>query len=755
VQLQPPFPENHVVYFADGKRVVVEGTLIRPPEKTLRSVRLQVEVHEVIKEEIPIATTGRILVSLPDLEQPLEYGDRLRFTSRLRHPTNFNNPGGFDYRRYLATRKIWVTSSVQHPKKIIRVARRQGNAFWAGVEALRIRIRTFLDLHASPSSRPILKALVLGERGTVPDQVKEDFAASGAAHIMAISGFHLGIIAFFFFRGLMWMLKRSERITLSANIFKLSATLTIPAIILYTLLAGSRVPTVRATVMIIVYLVSIILDRPRDLYHTLALAALVITLVDPASLLDASYQLSFTAVLAILFLFPKLKDLLFKEQILPKKQKNRSGRFVSRCRDLLIVSLAAMIGTGPLIAFHFNRVSPMGLVANFFVIPLLGFLAVPAALISALLSLCSNQLATPFVQFAGWIVDLTVFIIHGLASVPGAAFHVATPTLLEISLFYGFVALIFHAYRSVFCRIALLVILSLGVLDAGIWLFRTHFNQTLRITLLDVGQGDCALVEFPGGKKALIDGGGFYDDRFDIGKNVIAPFLWRKKIQKIDFLVLTHPDPDHLNGLKFIARTFRVDELWDSGLENTSPSFREFMSIVREKDIHRISLFRGDEPRKISGVIVTPLHPWRKVLQTPGPSPPLKANNFSLVLKLSYGRQSFLFTGDIEADAEAEIAASGVDLKSRVIKVPHHGSLTSSTDRFLSQVQPQVAVVSVGKRGMFHLPNEKVLDRYQRRGTRILRTDQHGAIYLETDGQSLRISSFQNPPSETPFTSPP
>jgi len=745
IQLYPRLPNNHVSHFTDRGRVVLEGVLSRPPERSIKRIKLYVNARTLIRNQESLNTAGTVLVSLPNLELPLDYGDRIRFASRLRRPTNFNNPGGFDYQRYLATREIWATAFVNNPRKMVRVATKQGNFFWTGVEMLRNHIRVFIDRHCIGSARPILKALILGERGTIPRPVKEDFATSGTAHIMAISGLHLGIIAFVLFRGFLWILRQSETITLKTNVFKLSALLTIPPIILYTLVAGARVSTVRATIMIIVYLFSILIDRPRDLLHTLAVAALVITLIDPAALLEPSFQLSFMAVLAILVLVPRLRRLFRREDILPSRDKGLILRVTSWSRDLLLVSAAAIIGTVPVIAYHFHRVSPMGLISNFLVIPLLGFLAIPAGLISALLSLCSTHLALPFAWIAGRVIDLTVWIIHCLASLPGASFNVVTPTLLEIILFYAFLAAILHMGRSVFIRIALAVILFSGAVDAGYWLLRPHFSQTLTITSVDVGQGDCALVEFPGGKRALIDGGGFYDDSFDVGENVVAPFLWKKRIRKIDFLILTHPDPDHLNGLKFIARNFGVEELWDSGLESHSPFFQEFMTIVRQKEIRRVSLSREDESRFINGVIVQPLHPPAKDSQADFEPQPAKLNNLSLVLRLVYGRQTFLFTGDIEKEAETNLLASGVDLESRVIKVPHHGSLSSSTPRFLGKVRPEIAVICVGQRNFLRLPNPKVLSRYERLGCRIFRTDQHGAITMDTDGQGLSIKTFRRP----------
>ncbi len=527
VQIHPSLPDNHVSDFAGRGRVVVEGILAQSPERSTRRVRLYVEVQSVMRDGKSIKSTGAVLVSLPPLDLSLDYGDRIRFASNLRHPRNFNNPGGFDYRRHLATRGIWVTAFVDDPKKIARVARRQGNPLWTWLEIHRNRIRSFLEEYSTDTSGPIFKALILGERGTIPEAVREDFAVSGAAHIMAISGLHLGIIAFFLFRGLLWIFRQGEWMALKTNIFKLSALLTIPLIILYTLVAGARVPTVRAMIMIIVYLLSILIDRPRDLYHTLGLAALVITLIDPASLMEASFQLSFMAVLAILYLTPKIGRILRRDEILPVRQKGLVQWLISWARTLFIVSLAAIIGTGPLVAHHFNRPSPMGLISNFFVIPLLGFLAVPAGLISSALSLFSTSLAVPVLQIASWVVDLSVSGIHFLASIPGVSYYVITPNLFEIAIVYALIALVFNLRRSLAWKVAFAGVLCLGIGDFGYWLARTHYNRNLRITFLDVGQGDCAFVEFPRGKRALIDGGGFYDDSFDVGKNVVAPFLWK------------------------------------------------------------------------------------------------------------------------------------------------------------------------------------------------------------------------------------
>ena len=218
IALYPPGHQDHVRHFATGDRVIVEGTLTRPPEQSPRRVRLYVKTHTLVRNRRVIPTRGMVLLSLPQTNESLRYGDRIRFATRLRRPTNFSNPGGFDYQRYLAARHIWATAFVKDPTQVIRVATGQGNVFRTWLEGLRDRIRDVLRTHGSDSAGPILRALILGERGAIPEEVKEEFAISGAAHILAISGLHLGIISFILFRGLLWSLRQSERITLGTSI---------------------------------------------------------------------------------------------------------------------------------------------------------------------------------------------------------------------------------------------------------------------------------------------------------------------------------------------------------------------------------------------------------------------------------------------------------------------------------------------------------------------------------------------------------
>jgi competence protein ComEC len=292
--------------------------------------------------------------------------------------------------------------------------------------------------------------------------------------------------------------------------------------------------------------------------------------------------------------------------------------------------------------------------------------------------------------------------------------------------------------------VAIVVILALAG-DAGYWLYQRFWHGDLRVTYLDVGQGNAALLELPGGSTALIDGGGFSDNSvFDMGARVIAPFLWRNKIRTIDTLILSHPNSDHLNGLIFIAQHFNVKTIWTNGESKTTLGYKRLRKVVAEKHLYQPDFKQLPRKQLINGVEFLFLYPPADFLDKRKAGQKWRnANNNSLVIKVSFGRVSFLFPGDVTAEAEKELVRlSGADLACDVLLVPHHGSRTSSSRPFLSKVKPDVAVISAGWKNRFRFPHATVLEAYQKRGCRILRTDRNGAIELKTDGARLIAQTF-------------
>jgi competence protein ComEC len=668
-------------------------------------------------------------------------GDRLRFSCRLYPPRGFHNPGGFSYERHLAFERIHTVGFLSDEKGWGKLGEGFKNPVTLQVERWRSHIQDFLNREAHPPASAIFKALVLGEQGDIPEEIKEYFILTGTAHLLAISGDQFGIVALLSFSLMIWMLKRSEFLLLSTSVKKWAAGLTIPCIVLYAFIAGGGISVIRAAIMVITFLLSILLDRERNLIHTLALAAFLILIFSPPSLFDVSFQLSFLAVLSILYLVPRVLQ-EFKQEGISLLLKTSWKKNISKYILLsLLVTGVAITGTAPFVALHFNRFAPIGFLTNLFVIPWVGFLIVPLSLTASIFSFFFTPLAAFLININGFITLTLLKVLSVFASLPFASFFVSTPTALEIALFYLLLFLVVHIKKRRMARYLFWGVCIILVIDLTFWSLKDLFQKDLKLSFIDVGHGDSILIEFPRGKRMLIDGGGLYDDRFDIGKNVIAPFLWKKKIRRIDTLILTHPDPDHLKGLHFIASQFSIGQFWDNGFQTESRSYLQLKKILSERKIVTQSLHEETPPQIINGVEISVLNP-----SVPNPTQKKvyhgDLNNSSLVLKLRFKNVSVLLTGDIGKEAEGRILKKGGLLRADIIKVPHHGSSSSSSSFFLERVKPTYAVLSVGERNIGRLPRPEVLKRYQQLGVTLYRTDVQGAITVVTDGDNIQIETF-------------
>jgi competence protein ComEC len=685
---------------------------------------------------------GLVLIFLKEEEPSLRVGDRLRFLCKLYPPHGFHNPGGFSYERHLAFERIHTIGFLSEKKGLVKLGEGFKNPFTLQVEGWRDRIRDFLNREAHPPTSSIFKALVLGEQGDIPEEIKEYFILTGTAHLLAISGDQFGIVALLSFSLLIWILKRSEFLLLTIDVKKWASALTIPCIVLYAFIAGGGISVIRAAIMVITFLFSILLNRERNLLHTLALAAFLILIFSPPSLFDVSFQLSFLAVLSILYLVPRILQDLKQEGILLLPKISWKKNILKYFMLSLLVTGVAILGTAPFVALHFNRFSPIGFITNLFIIPWVGFLIVPLSLTASISSFVFTPLATFLININGFITLILLRVLAFIASIPYASFFLSTPTIFEITLFYLLFFLAVHLRKKKNIQYLFVGLCFVFAIDLAFWNLKDLFQKDLRLTFIDVGHGDSILIEFPAGKRMLIDGGGLYEDRFDTGKNIIAPFLWEKKIRKIDILALTHPDPDHLKGLNFIASQFSIGQFWDNGTQTDSEPYLRLKKTLEEKKIKALSLNEESPPQIINGVEISVLNPpvWNTTQRKARYLWDL--NNASLVMRLRFKDVSVLLTGDIGKEAEGRILRKGYLLKSDVLKIPHHGSSSSSSPLFLEKVKPTYAILSVGERNIGRLPHPEVLKRYGQLGSRVLRTDKHGAVTVITDGDGVKVISF-------------
>jgi len=740
--LRPSLSPSPISRFIGLDGISLEGTLYRPAEESHERTQLRIRAQKVIHSNQHFAVEGRLLIFLKENHQPFQMGDRLRFRCKLYRPHGFHNPGGFSYERYLSFERIHAIGFLNKETAWVKIGEASRYSPLQLIERMRNHIRNFVERETHPPSSGIIKALVLGERGDISEEVTEQFTGVGIAHLLAISGDHLGIVALLSFSLFLWILKRSEFLLLSISVKKWAAALTIPFILLYTFIAGAGISVIRATIMVVTFFLSILFSRDRNLLHTLALAAFLILLFSPPSLFDVSFQLSFLAVLSILYLVPRLLRRRKEEEILPFQETSWRQRLSAYLKISLMVTAVAILGTAPFVALHFNRFSLIGFLTNLFFVPWVGFIIMPLSLVASILSFFVYPLAVLLIQMNDIITMILLKAVALSASLPYASFFVSTPTVFEIILFYLLLLMVVHLRKGKRVRYLFLGCCIALVINFAYWNTKGWFQKKLVITFIDVGQGDSILIEFPKGKRMLVDGGGLREDRFDIGKNVIAPFLWNKKIRKIDFLVLTHPDPDHLKGLNFIASNFSIGHFWDNGFRVDSEPYYRLQEILLKKKIERSSLNDQTLPQMIHGAQLSFLNPpgMKESLRvSQNPSLP---NNQSLVMKIQFRQITILLAGDIEQEAEYRMMRKRFSIKADLLKIPHHGSASSSTQAFLESVKPSYAILSVSEQTPGRLPHPEVLRRYERLGTRILRTDKHGAITVVTDGESIEIKTF-------------
>lgn len=734
-----PFRAGDLRRYIDRGEIDLVARVDRPPQHFATQVLLQMEGIEIHGDSIqPVHGSFRLTIYQPDA--PFEYGDRLRMRIRLRHPQQFGTPGAFPYADY-REREGWSGSAgLSDLGRIQKIA--EGGipllkSIYRGRE--RIRGKILASLEGAPAA--LLLALIIGESGYLTDPIRERFSASGTTHILSISGSHLALVSVLIFGAARWLLLHLPaplllRLSLRKIPSQWAALATAGPVAFYALLAGGEVATIRSMVMISVYLFSIWIGRSGEVKTTLSLAALLIIGFHPQAVFNLSFQLSFLSVLMIALTFSWWKA-VFPAAPAEKEQSRYRTYLIEPGRLMLLSTLGATLGTAPLTLFYFHQFSWIGLLANLILIPLAGWIIVPLGLLSALLSLFGGEgfpLAGGHQLLGSFYYRLTGFF----AEFPGADFHAAAPPLWIIVLFYG--VTIWMLARGVSWKWMAPSVAAFFIFFLGVGSVRFP-PERLRVSFIDVAQGDATLIEFPRGKTMLVDGGA--GGGFNVGRIAVAPYLWERGIRTIDYLVGTHPQMDHIGGLSYIIRKFDVKEAWTNGRPRDLPFYQAFSEALEAKGLRPKVISSEAPPMEIDGCRLFFLNP-----PAINPFEEEELNDQSIVLRLvcpDLGGKGFslLLTGDIERGGERRLLESGTDLKSTVLKVPHHGSISSLDLLFLSAVSPEAALFSVGQNNPYRHPHPDVLAAYQALPAEIYRTDQDGAVVIETDSAGWRLKRYR------------
>ena len=521
--------------------VSLEGVVLEPPYVRGNTVRFRCRVYD--QDVLAVVFNTKSLSLMPS--------DHIRFLCKIREIKGFSNPGSFDYKAYMERIGIRYKAYISDPRYIVYMGKGRLPFPYNMEERLKSPIRRFFKRELSKEDFQLISALILGERKGLDPEIRGMINRAGLGHILAVSGLHIGLIAWLSFMTIRWLILRSYRLTLTTDPEKLSSAITIIPVLAYCLISGMRLPTQRAMIMILIYLISIIFEKQDDIISSLCLSGIIILSIHPESILSPSFQLSFTSVMGIILLMPHIKGAI--SRIFKKK-----GIFFGYMTDLISVTLSALIILFPILLYYFYRLPLFSIPANITAIPILGLWVLPLSFASILFLPLSTEISSIILHVSVIGLHLMLRIAEFWSNIPFSSIWLFKTTFLEILIYYAFIYLLVVIRERRIKRYGMIFLSLLVIFDAAIWIYKTRLYKDLRIALLDTGRGNACLVELPYGKRILICN---LQKRPYITNMVIIPFLCYSRIGRIGYVISRFPEDS--KAIEEIFHAKRVDEIME------------------------------------------------------------------------------------------------------------------------------------------------------------------------------------------------